>query len=84
MNCRKKKRNLRQRAGGGRRYPIVESRYGGGETFNAAWSGDVAFAMGFANYVEHLPYFRDEVLPRLEAQEALTSGINVKSLQRGS
>jgi len=22
--------------------------------------------MGFANYTAHLPYFRDEVLPRLE------------------
>ena len=25
-----------------------------------------ALAMGFTNYLQHLPYFRDEVLPRLE------------------
>ena len=32
---------------------------------NAA--GIDAFAMGMANYLEHFPFFRDEVLPRLEA-----------------
>lgn len=28
--------------------------------------GVTALAMGFTNYLQHLPYFRDEVLPRLE------------------
>ena len=28
-------------------------------------SGIDAFAMGFTNYLDHFPYFRDEVLPRL-------------------
>jgi len=27
--------------------------------------GISALAMGFANYLEHFPYFRDEVIPRL-------------------
>ena len=27
--------------------------------------GVTALAMGFTNYLEHFPYFRDEVLPRL-------------------
>ena len=27
--------------------------------------GISALAMGFTNYLEHFPYFRDEVLPRL-------------------
>lgn len=63
------KRNLRQRAGGGNgAYPIV----GNPDTVAAKLlmlhgAGIDAFAMGFANYVEHLPYFRDEVLPRLES-----------------
>ena len=60
-------RNLRQRAGGGNgAYPIV------GDADDVASlllrlheAGIDAFAMGFANYTEHLPYFRDEVLPRL-------------------
>ncbi|HEX9837389.1 MAG TPA: hypothetical protein VGB90_11075 [Alphaproteobacteria bacterium] len=29
-------------------------------------AGVSALAMGFANYLAHFPYFRDEVLPRLE------------------
>ncbi len=33
-------------------------------------SGVSALAMGFTNYLEHFPYFRDEVLPRL-AREGL-------------
>jgi len=28
--------------------------------------GITALAMGFTNYLQHVPYFRDEVLPRLE------------------
>lgn len=62
------KRNLRQRAGGGNgAYPIV----GSPDTVAAKLltlhgAGIDAFAMRFANYVEHLPYFKDEVLPRLE------------------
>lgn len=61
------RRNLRQRAAGGNgAYPIV------GDPDEVASllirlheAGIDAFAMGFANYTEHLPYFRDEVLPRL-------------------
>jgi len=61
------RRNLRQRAGGGNgAYPII------GDADDVASmlirlhaAGIDAFAMGFANYTEHLPYFRDEVLPRL-------------------
>lgn len=60
-------RSLRQRAGGGNgAYPIV------GDPDEVAallirlhGAGIDAFAMGFANYLEHFPYFRDEVLPRL-------------------
>mgnify|MGYP003667210295 CR=1 FL=1 len=60
-------RSLRQRAGGGNgAYPIV------GDPDEVAAllirlheAGIDAFAMGFANYLEHFPYFRDEVLPRL-------------------
>ena len=36
-------------------------------------SGVTALAMGFTNYLEHFPYFRDEVLPRL-AHERLRAG----------
>ena len=62
-------RTLLQRAGGGNgAYLIV------GDPDDVASllirlheAGIDAFAMGFANYTEHLPYFRDEVLPRLEA-----------------
>ena len=35
--------------------------------------GVSALALGFANYLEHFPYFRDEVLPRL-VREGLRSG----------
>jgi len=61
-------RTLRQRAAGGNgAYPIV----GDPDDVTSLLlrlheAGIDAFAMGFANYVEHLPYFRDEVLPRLE------------------
>ena len=55
------------RAGGGNgAYPII------GDADDVAslllrlhGAGIDAFAMGFANYTDHLPYFRDEVLPRL-------------------
>jgi len=60
-------RSLRQRAAGGNgAYPVV------GDPDDVASlllrlheAGIDAFAMGFANYVDHLPFFRDEVLPRL-------------------
>ena len=61
------RRGLRQRAGGGNgAYPIV----GNPDEVTAQLielhrAGIDAFAMGFANYTDHLPYFRDEVLPRL-------------------
>ncbi len=35
--------------------------------------GITALAMGFTNYLDHFPYFRDEVLPRL-ASEGLRAG----------
>ena len=62
------KRNLRQRAGGGNgAYPIVgDPDQVAGKLLRLHEAGIDAFAMGFANYVDHLPYFRDEVLPRLE------------------
>ena len=61
-------RNLKQRAGGGNgAYPVV------GDPDDVAnllirlnEAGIDAFAMGMANYLEHFPFFRDEVLPRLE------------------
>jgi len=60
-------KNLHQRAAGGNgAFPIV------GDPDDVAdllirlhEQGIDAFAMGFANYVEHFPCFRDEVLPRL-------------------
>ena len=62
-------RNLKQRAGGGNgAYPIVGDPDDVASLLvklNAA--GIDAFAMGMANYLEHFPFFRDEVLPRLEA-----------------
>jgi alkanesulfonate monooxygenase SsuD/methylene tetrahydromethanopterin reductase-like flavin-dependent oxidoreductase (luciferase family) len=36
-------------------------------------AGVSALAMGFANYLDHFPYFRDHVLPRLKA-EGLRAG----------
>ena len=30
--------------------------------------GISALAMGFANYIDHLPYFKNEVLPRLVSE----------------
>jgi FMNH2-dependent dimethyl sulfone monooxygenase len=62
------KRNLRQRAAGGNgAYPIVgDPDEVAARLVRLNEAGIDAFAMGFANYLEHLPYFRDEVLPRLE------------------
>ena len=58
---------FRQRAGGGNgALPII----GDPDDVVAMMKrlsecGVSALAMGFANYLEHFPYFRDEVLPRL-------------------
>ena len=62
------KRNLRQRAGGGNgAYPIVGNPDEVAARFVRLHEAGIdAFAMGFVNYTAHLPYFRDEVLPRLE------------------
>ena len=62
------KRNLRQRAGGGNgAYPIVgDPDAVAAKLLKLHAAGIDAFAMGFANYVAHVPYFRDQVLPRLE------------------
>ena len=35
--------------------------------------GIKALAIGLTNYIDHFPYFRDEVLPRLE-REGLRAG----------
>ena len=35
--------------------------------------GVSALAMGFTNYLEHFPYFRDEAMPRL-GREGLRAG----------
>ena len=62
------RRNLRQRAAGGNgAYPIIgDPDDVAGLLIRLHEAGIDAFAIGFANYTEHLPYFRDEVLPRLE------------------
>ena len=56
-------------AGGNGALPIV----GNPDTATAMMKrlsecGISALAMGFTNYLEHFPYFRDEVLPRLSRQ----------------
>ncbi len=60
--------NLNQRAAGGNgAYPIVgDPDDVANLLLNIHNQGVDAFAMGFVNYIEHFPYFRDEVLPRLE------------------
>ncbi len=66
---------VRQRAGGGNgALPII----GDPDDVVAMMKrlsecGVSALAMGFVNYLEHFPYFRDEVLPRL-VQAGLRSG----------
>lgn len=60
-------KNLNQRAAGGNgAYPIVGNPDDVADLLlRLHEQGIDAFAMGFANYVEHFPCFRDEVLPRL-------------------
>ena len=62
------KRGLRQRAGGGNgSCPIVgDPHQVASKLLRLHEAGIDAFAMGFANYIEHLPYFSDEVMARLE------------------
>ena len=61
-------RNLKQRAGGGNgAYPIIgDPDDVSNLLIRLNGAGIDAFAMGMANYLEHFPFFRDEVLPRLE------------------
>jgi alkanesulfonate monooxygenase SsuD/methylene tetrahydromethanopterin reductase-like flavin-dependent oxidoreductase (luciferase family) len=62
------RRRFRLRAGGGNgALPVVGDPDEVAATMKRlADSGVSALAMGFANYLAHFPYFRDEVLPRLE------------------
>ena len=62
------KKNLHQRAAGGNgAFPIVGAPDDVAELLvRLHTQGIDAFAMGFVNYVDHFPFFRDEVLPRLE------------------
>ena len=54
-------------AGGNSGFPIVGDPDGVAETMRRLSDGGVtALALGFPNYLKHFPYFRDEVLPRLE------------------
>ncbi len=68
-------RNIRIRAGGGNgALPVVgDPDHVVSVMKQLSESGISALAMGFANYLEHFPYFRDEVLPRLE-REGLRTG----------
>ena len=61
------RRDLRRRAGGGNgAYPIIgDADDVASQLIRLHQAGIDAFAMGLANYTEHLPFFRDEVLPRL-------------------
>ncbi len=62
------RRAFRVRAGGGNgAWPIVgDPDMVADQMARLAGCGVSALAMGFANYLDHVPYFRDEVLPRLE------------------
>ena len=54
-------------AGGNSAFPIVGDPDSVADTMARLSEGGVsALALGFANYLDHFPYFRDEVLPRLE------------------
>jgi alkanesulfonate monooxygenase SsuD/methylene tetrahydromethanopterin reductase-like flavin-dependent oxidoreductase (luciferase family) len=59
---------FRVRAGGGNgALPVVgDPDMVAAKMARLAGDGVSALAMGFANYLDHFPYFRDEVLPRLE------------------
>ncbi len=62
------RRAFRVRAGGGNgAYPVVgDPDMVAAKIASLESRGISALAMGFANYLDHFPYFRDEVLPRLE------------------
>ena len=54
-------------AGGNSGFPIVGDPDRVAQTMRRLSDGGVtALALGFPNYLKHFPYFRDEVLPRLE------------------
>ncbi len=67
-----RRRMFRLRAGGGNgAFPIVGDPDDVTRTMKSlSQAGLSALAIGLANYLEHFPYFRDEVLPRL-AKEGL-------------
>ena len=62
------KAQIRRRAAGGNgAFPIIGSPDEVAETMRRLSDGGVtALAVGLVNYLEHFPYVRDEVLPRLE------------------
>ena len=54
-------------AGGNSGFPIVgDPDRVAGIMRRLSEGGVTALALGFPNYLKHFPYFRDEVLPRLE------------------
>ena len=56
----------RRAAGGNGALPIIGTPDQVAETMRGlSQSGVTALAMGFVNYLEHFPYFQQEVLPRL-------------------
>jgi len=63
-------KGIRTRAAGGNgALPIVgDPDYVASMMKRLSECGISALAMGFTNYLEHFPYFRDEVLPRLVRQ----------------
>ena len=63
-----RRRLFRLRAAGGNSgFPIVGDPDGVARTMARLSAGGAgALALGFPNYLKHFPYFRDEVLPRLE------------------
>ena len=61
-------------------YPIIGSPDEVADEFERIHaSGFAAVALGFVNYLDELPYFRDEVLPRLE-RLGLREPLTTKSL----
>lgn len=58
---------VRQAAGYGAHECVGDPDRVAGELAQLSEAGFTALALGFVNYIDEFPYFRDEVLPRLEA-----------------
>lgn len=58
---------VRQAAGYGARECVGDPDRVATELAQLSEAGFTALAMGFVNYIDEFPFFRDEVLPRLEA-----------------